>query len=529
MKLYLLTPCLMALMLLSLIPAGTHAQDLDYIGQLSPALLRWLLATRAIPITSLDPPYLLRLTNYLSRAWYDAYAPYHPTAFGTIYGGQLRRPAAEATLENIETALSYASFKVLLSLYPNFEEVWEDTLTGLGYELDPGNDPNDLSNPVTIGILVGNALADYAEHDGMNQLGDTPLSRELSRSFQNPTLRYADYTDYEPVNTAYHIFDRWQPLLEKSPLDVWFVQTHVTPQARYTKPYGFCSPKQFVDATPGPISYQADPEAFEEQMWEMVRLSSELTDERKVTAEHFDGKIGSLAAPVSYIARVQQWSLERYIVVDYALNAALYDAYIAAWDQKLRFDTVRPVSAINNLWGDKELLGYAGPKRGIDVIKGREWRSYLQTMPHGDFPSGSTCFCAAFASYLRKELGTDSLFGFTATFTAGSSVREPGITPKENITLSWDTLTEYVQECAFSRIFGGVHFRKATLGIIPICTKVGELAWEKRNLLFNGQTAPLNPFERDVYPQEMGHDDGKYSCTGEVYDVNSYDGEDVHY
>ena len=57
--------------------------------------------------------------------------------------------------------------------------------------------------------------------------------------------------------------------------------------------------------------------------------------------------------------------------------------------------------------------------QGTRNLTGNEYRSYIKTMQHADYPSGSACYCAAWTNALRGALGTDT-FDFTITFPAGA-------------------------------------------------------------------------------------------------------------
>ncbi|HEX7280874.1 MAG TPA: hypothetical protein VF239_02380 [Vicinamibacterales bacterium] len=107
-----------------------------------------------------------------------------------------------------------------------------------------------------------------------------------------------------------------------------------------------------------------------------------------------------------------------------------------------------------------------------------EWRSYLNTGNHPEYPSGSSCFCAAYAQASRRYFGTDT-FGWAVPVPAGSSVIEPGVTPATDITLGpWATFTEFENECSRSRVWGGVHFTAATVEGQAMCRPAGDLAFE---------------------------------------------------
>ena len=63
----------------------------------------------------------------------------------------------------------------------------------------------------------------------------------------------------------------------------------------------------------------------------------------------------------------------------------------------------------------------AGPYKGTQTLTGNEYRSYIKTMQHSDYPSGSACYCAAWTTALREALGTDT-FDFSITFPNGPSL-----------------------------------------------------------------------------------------------------------
>jgi hypothetical protein len=90
-----------------------------------------------------DAPMILRHTTIITNAWFDAIAPYHPTAVG-VYSRLGRRPVSEgATNRNRNVALLYASYRVLNSLMPRFAANWRAMLTSVG--LHPDNASEDLT------------------------------------------------------------------------------------------------------------------------------------------------------------------------------------------------------------------------------------------------------------------------------------------------------------------------------------------------------------------------------------------------
>ena len=110
-------------------------------------------------------------------------------------------------------------------------------------------------------------------------------------------------------------------------------------------------------------------------------------------------------------------------------------------------------------------------------IPATQWRSYLNTADHPEYPSGSASFCAAHAQAARRYFGSD-VFGWTVEVPKGSSWVEPGITPAEDVVLGWPTWTDFEQECGMSRLWGGVHFLSSLSAGRDIGRPIGDLAYE---------------------------------------------------
>jgi hypothetical protein len=57
----------------------------------------------------------------------------------------------------------------------------------------------------------------------------------------------------------------------------------------------------------------------------------------------------------------------------FALNNALLDASITAWDGKRNWDSVRPITAVRWLMRGKIIQAWGGPYKGPSYIKGGDW------------------------------------------------------------------------------------------------------------------------------------------------------------
>lgn len=416
-----------------------------------------------------DATLVLRITTMITNAWFDAIAPYHATAIG-VYSNLGRRPASEASDANRNTAIFHASKRVLDSLLPQHAAEWRAMLEAVG--LDPDDARQDLTSAVGIGNAAGGAIIDEREHDGMNQLGD-----EGGRSHNGQP--YADYLGYEAVNTEFELNDpaRWQPQMISDRLGIFRMQRFVTPQMRVTRPYSYETSVAMV--VPPPEMSDPNHPGYKEQADHVLEVSANLTDYQKMAAELFDDKVLGLGFSALFASGRHGLSLEGLVQYDFLTNMAAFDAAIATWSMKHRYDAVRPFSAIRYLYGDDPVTAWGGPGMGtVSDLPASQWRSYLQTADHPEYPSGSTALCAAHGEASRLYLGTDAL-EWTVPAPAGSSRVEPGITPATDMELGpWDTWTDFVRECGLSRVWGGVHFMAAVTEGERLGTPIGRTAYE---------------------------------------------------
>jgi hypothetical protein len=430
-----------------------------------------------------DATLVLRATTLITNSWYDATAPYHPTAVG-VYTRLGRRPAAEATNRNINTALIYSSYRVLLSLLPNRADLWRTMMTDVG--LDPDDDSAEPTTPVGLGNLGGLGVVTGRQNDGMNQLGN-----EGGRTFNR--IPFMDYTGYAPVNTAYRLRfpSRWQPDIQRQGLGLYRVQQFVTPQYALVEPYSYNTPQAFH--VPPPFNSNVKHRGgYRQQADEVLAASAALTDEQKLKAELFDNKILSLGFSAVFAAQSQGLSLLQFIQLDFLTNMAAFDAGVFIWQEKRRWDAVRPFSAIQFLYGSRPVTAWGGPGQGTVEIPADQWKSYLEEADHPEYPSASTCFCNAHGQSARLFLGTDDL-GFPVDRPAGSSNVEPGTTPASDTLIVFDTWTDFVSDCGQSRVWAGVHFQAAVDESGEICPVFGDMAFEYMQSLLDGSAPPRPP------------------------------------
>jgi hypothetical protein len=430
---------------------------------------------------------VVRFTTLLTNAWFDATAPYHPTAVG-VYSRLGRQPASEAeTNAAMNTAILHASYRTLKSLFPARADEWRAMMTAVG--LNPDDNDESPTHPVGIGNAAAAALLAVRETDGMNQLGD-----EGGRLYHRTP--YADYTGYAPVNTAYELQDpsRWQPNILISPFGISTVQQFVTPQTARVLPYGLDDPTAYTVVAPFASRWVGNPAApglkrqalqgrgpnaaYAAQANAVIQASANLTDEQKMMAELFDDKIRSLGFSTLFAAQSRGLSLIEFVQYDFLVNAAAFDTGIVMWREKRRHDAVRPFSAIRFLYGDAPITAWGGPGQGtVTDLPASQWRGYLRVADHPEYPSGSTGFCEAHAQASRRYFGDDHL-GWPVPAPAGSSIIEPGVTPEQDLTLGFATWSDFAEACGLSRFWGGVHFLPSIDNMRELGREIGDIAYE---------------------------------------------------
>ena len=446
---------------------------------------------QGVRASKLGPPMVARALAIAHTCIYDAWAAYDGTAVGTVLGGSLRRPPGERRLANRQRAISFAAYRAAVDLFPGSASiVFDPLMLALGH--DSADASTDVSTPTGIGNVVAAAVLDVRHHDGANQLGDMLGGRS--------GVAYSDYTGYTPVNdpmdirlsfdpTTVHDPDSWQPLR--------YVDAGgnvVTPAflgAHWPNVTTFAVAPGSLRSTRGPArGGSAD---YTAQARDLLDLSAGLTDKQKMIAEYWaDGPRTELPPGhwnlfAQFVSRrdhhgVHSHGVERDVKLFFALTNAISDAGCCAWDNKLAFNSVRPITAIRTLFRGHAVRAWAGPYQGTKMIDGADWFPYqpttFPTPPFPEYSSGHSNFSAAGAEILRLFTGSDRFDGSTL-IGAGSSRIEPGAVPSSDVTLSWATFSDAANEAGLSRRYGGIHFEQGDLDARATGRAAARIVWEK--------------------------------------------------
>jgi hypothetical protein len=112
----------------------------------------------------------------------------------------------------------------------------------------------------------------------------------------------------------------------------------------------------------------------------------------------------------------------------YALTSiAIFEAFIACWDEKYKTNLIRPITVINN---------------HIDA----DWRSLIQTPPFPEFTSGHSVTSNAASAVLTVLLGDNFSFTDETEIPFGQKPR------------TFASFNEASRESSMSRVYGGIHY-----------------------------------------------------------------------
>jgi uncharacterized protein DUF6851/vanadium-dependent haloperoxidase-like protein len=426
--------------------------------------------------SKLGPPMVARALAVAHTCMYDAWAAFDRLAVGTRLGDALRRPPRERRYDNKVEALSYAAYRAAVDLFPGSRAtVFDPLMASLG--IDPQNLSRDTSEPAGIGNVAAEAVLGFRHRDGANQLGDEPGGQ--------PGVPYSDYTGYRPANdpmdtraavdpSTVHDVSRWQPLRYVDGSGNLVTPAFLGAHWPHVRPFAIGADGALRSST-GPARYGSA--EFLAQSQQLIDLSAQLTDGQKVIAEYWADGPRTELPPGHWNLFAQQvverdrtgsseHDVDRAVKLFFALTNAVFDAGCCAWDNKVAFDSVRPITAIRWLFRGKTIRAWGGPGRGTQTIAGEDWFPYqpttFPTPPFGEYSSGHSNFSGAAAEILRLFTGSDR-FGGSATIVRGSSRIEPGLVPVRDVTLTWPTFTDAAAQAGMSRRYGGIHFAQGDL------------------------------------------------------------------
>jgi hypothetical protein len=416
-------------------------------------------------------------------AMYDAWSVYNKCAFSTTTSRYIKRYEENCGEIEVEKTFSYAAYRVLTDLFwlilPAEKRIMFRNLM-VQHNFDPDDCSMDISTASGIGNLIARLIIDIRRGDEANQHG-------LLFHF----APWSDFTGYQSVNppepAPVKDINHWQPLLVKGK-----VQHFLVPHWPLVKPFALVFAKQFRPDPP--FNIKDSPNDFKKQAQEIVSISETLSDKEKVIAEYWEDGPGSSTPPghwceiAQFVCEKEKYNNKDCIKLFFALSNALLDASIACWECKRRYDSVRPITAIHELYRGKIIKAWGGPFKGTLEMDGKDWMPYQKadfiTPPFPEYVSGHSTISKA-AAYIIHAYTKKESFDGCFLVKKGSSFIEPGKTPSVDIMLEWPTLTAAAEEAGISRLYGGIHFKKANEAGQKLGAAVAKCVWEKALVYYN--------------------------------------------
>jgi hypothetical protein len=487
---------LAALLVLLTLAPRLHAADAT-----PSAAYRWLdisleATAREVDRHGARPTIISRTLAVALTAMYDAWAAYDAVAVGTRLNAALRRPAAERTLKNKETAIAYATYRALVDVYPDDVPWISDQMRAMGY--DPADNSLDRSTPQGIGNLAAAAVVAYRHHDGANQLGDEVGSNGVP---------YSDYTYYAPVNdTKVNNVDRWQPIPFQNakggdPVTPGFL----TPHWYRVKPFALDRSDQFRPPPPPKVGS----EELQKEVDEVVQFNANLTPQQKALVEFMrdgprsTGQSGHWLKFAQAVSRRDHNDLDRDVKLFFTVGNVAMDAFIACWEAKRYYDTSRPWTLVRHYYAGKQVSGWMGPGKGVASMPAEEWHPYspftFVTPPFPGYVSGHSTVSAASAKVLELFTGSDT-FGevekrkagmlteadYDCLTMQGRDGKASSDAVKCEVELVMPTFSETARMAGISRVMGGYHIQADNVEGLALGRKVAELTWPRIQAYFNG-------------------------------------------
>jgi PAP2 superfamily len=142
-------------------------------------------------------------------------------------------------------------------------------------------------------------------------------------------------------------------------------------------------------------------------------------------------------------------------------NLAAADAAIGCWNNKYRWNTWRPITAIREAAtdGNRATEGDPGWLPLFDPSTPVAAPPALVTPSFPEYPSGHNCAAGAILGSLRYFFHTDRV-----AFSASSN--------KNATTRNWSSLSEALRENINARVWAGIHFRQADVAGVALGKKV---------------------------------------------------------
>jgi hypothetical protein len=227
----------------------------------------------------------------------------------------------------------------------------------------------------------------------------------------------------------------------------------LVPQLATTTPWVIPSPSEF--RTAGPVAMTSDQYTAD---YNEVKNMGSASSTARTADQTLYAKFWQATNPPDYwdpvvlsLASTRHLTMPQTARLLALVNLAMADATIGCWDAKYTFGSWRPITAIQ--LGDTDGNDATNP----DVA----WTPLITTPAFPEYPSAHSCVSGAAGRILSQ------IFGEETSFTVVSNGL-PGV------TRSFHNFSAALEEVKNARVFGGIHFRTATVDGTALGIAVGD-------------------------------------------------------
>ena len=243
------------------------------------------------------------------------------------------------------------------------------------------------------------------------------------------------FSDAPPAYTGGTLPGQWRPTPPA-------MAPGLVPQLATTTPWVIRSPSQF--RTQGPPDMTSDQYTSDFNETKSMGTS---TNSGRTADQTLYAKFWQAGDPPDYwdqvvisLASRQQYSMSRTARLLALVNLGMADAIIGCWDAKYHYSSWRPITAIQ-----------LGDTDGNDATAADPaWTPLITTPPFPEYPSAHSCASGAAAQILSQTFGEETSFNMTSNAMAG-------------VTRNFTSFSAALEEVRNARVFGGIHFRTATV------------------------------------------------------------------
>jgi PAP2 superfamily len=379
----------------------------------------------ALEVDKTPPPPSARVGAIVQSAVFDAvngiarrYTPMHVLS-------DAPRGASPAA------AAAGAAHEALVTLFPAQQATLDQRLADTIAQIADASTADDRS--ITEGLQWGKTVADetlaWRATDGFNTV---PPS-------------------YAPAGTP----GRWAPTPPA------FVLMPLFRQFATMTPFALASPNQFLPAPPPPMTSARYARDFNEVKALGSANSTIRTPEQTETAIFWqsDTPTAIWNRVADDLAQQRGRSMLAGARILALMNISLADSAIAIWNAKNTYDTWRPITAIQQADSDSN----------PDTSPDRNWTPLLTTPAFQEYPAGHPGVSNGGATVLASFYGDDT--PFTATSNSLTGVKR-----------SFTSLSSAIEQVENARVWGGIHFRTASVTAAHMGAEVAQYVTQTRLL-----------------------------------------------